>query len=80
MKSRTANHANWNLGRIVAILILLTATPLAFRVARATAADGSANSNEDAAIKQVVAGFSDGWNSHNASRRRREQEANPHGE
>jgi len=66
MKSRTANHANWNVGRFVAILILLTATPLAFRVARATAADGSANSNEDAAIKQVVAGFSDGWNSHNA--------------
>ncbi len=66
MKSNTANHANWNLGRFAAILILLMAAPMAFRVARAAAADGSANSNEDAAIKQVIAGFSDGWNSHNA--------------
>ncbi len=66
MKSNTANHANRNLGRFAAILILLTAAPMALRVARAAAADGSANSNEDAAIKQVIAGFSDGWNSHNA--------------
>jgi uncharacterized protein (TIGR02246 family) len=66
MKPNAANHANWNLGHFAAILILLMATPMALLAARAAAADGSATGNEDAAIKQVVAGFSDGWNSHNA--------------
>ncbi len=66
MRSNAVNPAIWNLGRFAAILIVLLAAPMALRVARATAADGSASSNEDAAIKQVVAGFSDGWNSHNA--------------
>jgi uncharacterized protein (TIGR02246 family) len=35
-------------------------------LARAAATDDSANSGEDAAVKQVVAGFSDGWNTHDA--------------
>jgi uncharacterized protein (TIGR02246 family) len=50
----------------VAILILLCSAPLAILSARAAAADDSANSGEDAAVKQVVAGFSEGWNTHDA--------------
>src|SRR5580658_6517576 len=34
--------------------------------APAAAADGSANSGDDAAIKDVVAAFSNGWNTHDA--------------
>jgi uncharacterized protein (TIGR02246 family) len=52
--------------RVVAILILLLATPLAIALARAAATDDAAPSGEDAAVRQVVAGFSDGWNGHDA--------------
>jgi len=62
MKTRPTNDAL----RFLAILILLFVTPLAIGLARASAADDSANSNEDAALKQVVAGFSNGWNTHDA--------------
>jgi uncharacterized protein (TIGR02246 family) len=66
MKTRSTNSAARDLGRFLAILILLFATPLAIGLARASAADDSANSGEDAALKQVVAGFSNGWNTHDA--------------
>lgn len=66
MKTKPTNAATRNLGRFVVILIVLFATPLAIGLARAAAADDSANSGEDAAVKQVVAGFSDGWNTHDA--------------
>jgi uncharacterized protein (TIGR02246 family) len=66
MKTRSTNSAAWDLGRFVAILILLFATPLAIGLAHASAADDSANSADDAALKQVVAGFSNGWNTHDA--------------
>jgi uncharacterized protein (TIGR02246 family) len=40
--------------------------PLAMTLTKTAAADESANSREDGAIKQVVAGFSAGWNTHDA--------------
>jgi uncharacterized protein (TIGR02246 family) len=54
--------------KFVAKVIVLLAMPLAIslaRVAAARPADSGATADE-AAIKQVVAGFSDGWNSHDA--------------
>jgi uncharacterized protein (TIGR02246 family) len=66
MKTRPTNAATRDLRRFAAILILLFATPLAISLARAAAMDDTANSGEDAAVKQVVAGFSDGWNTHDA--------------
>ncbi|HEV7967845.1 MAG TPA: SgcJ/EcaC family oxidoreductase [Candidatus Acidoferrales bacterium] len=66
MKTRATNYASQGPGRSVAILILLCSAPLAILSARAAAADDSANSGEDAAVKQVVAGFSEGWNTHDA--------------
>ena len=66
MKMRATNAATRDPRRFVAILILLFATPLAIGLARAAATDDTANSGEDAAVKQVVAGFSDGWNTHDA--------------
>jgi uncharacterized protein (TIGR02246 family) len=66
MKSRTKHAGTRDAKRFFAILILLLAAPLATGLARAAAAGDSANSREDAALKLVVAGFSDGWNTHNA--------------
>jgi uncharacterized protein (TIGR02246 family) len=66
MKKTATSVSSKNLRRLVAIVILLFATPLAIGFARAAAADDSANSSEDAALKQVVAGFSNGWNAHDA--------------
>ena len=66
MKTQATYAATRNPMRFLAILILLFATPLAIGLARAAAADDSANSADDAAVKQVVAGFSDGWNTHDA--------------
>jgi len=63
---KATNAARRKLARFAAVAILLFVAPLAMGWARAAAADGSANSREDAAIKQVVAGFSDGWNTHDA--------------
>src|ERR1700688_3731540 len=60
MKTRFANTAARDLRRFMAVAILLFAAPLAIGLARVAAADDSANSGEDAALKQVVAGFSDG--------------------
>jgi len=49
------------------ILLALLAMPTAFILARSTAAKpADAASADEAAIKQVVAGFSDGWNTHDA--------------
>jgi uncharacterized protein (TIGR02246 family) len=56
--------ATRNLGRIAAILILLLSAPLAIAVARAAA--DTAGGSEDDALKAVVAGFSNGWNTHDA--------------
>ena len=54
--------------KFMAILIALLAMPLAISLA-SDAAGKPANSGttaDETAIKQVVAGFSDGWNSHDA--------------
>lgn len=51
--------------RAMALLILLPAVALVMGAALA-AADDSARSGDDAAVKEVVAGFSNGWNSHDA--------------
>jgi len=54
--------------KILAIAVLFLAGPLAVSLARAAADNpGNAGAPEDeAAIKQVVAGFSNGWNNHDA--------------
>jgi uncharacterized protein (TIGR02246 family) len=59
---------NTRVERILAIAILFFVASLAIDLARA-AGDQPGNSGapeDDAAIRQVVAGFSDGWNSHDA--------------
>jgi uncharacterized protein (TIGR02246 family) len=65
MKTKIANPAPRNSRWIAPVLALLLAAPLATVFAHA-AADGSANAKEDAAIREVVAGFSNGWNTHDA--------------
>jgi len=55
-------------GKVLAIAILFVAAPLAVSLIR-VAADNSTHSGapeDEAAIKQVVAGFSEGWNNHDA--------------
>jgi len=59
---------NGRVAKAVAILVVLFAAPLATSLARDTtgqAAD-SGTAEDETAIRQVVAGFSDGWNSHDA--------------
>ena len=59
---------NTRVERILGIVLVFFAAILAIDLARA-AADHPGNSGapeDEAAIKQVVAGFSDGWNSHDA--------------
>ncbi len=53
--------------KLFTILLALVAMPFALTLARSTAAKpADAASADEAAIKQVVAGFSEGWNSHDA--------------
>jgi uncharacterized protein (TIGR02246 family) len=66
MKTRVTSAATRDRRWVVAILILLLAMPLAIGLARAAATDDAARSGEDAAVREVVAGFNDGWNSHDA--------------
>jgi uncharacterized protein (TIGR02246 family) len=55
-------------GEVLAIAVLLVAAPLAIGLARAAGDEArtSGNPEDDAAIRQVVAGFSNGWNTHDA--------------
>ena len=58
---------NTRVGRNLGIMLVALAVPVAIGLARAAADKGSAGSPEDeAAIRQVVAGFSSGWNNHDA--------------
>lgn len=66
MRNTTTKSATKNLTSVLGVLALLCAAPLAVSLARAAAADDSVNPSEDAAIKEVVAGFSNGWNTHDA--------------
>ena len=65
MKPKATIAKAKHLRGIVVLLALIAAAPLTIGIARA-AADGSANTAEDEAIKEVVAGFSNGWNTHDA--------------
>lgn len=51
---------------VVVLIVLLTIPAIRFCGQRSTNAADSAAAADDAAIKQVVSGFSDGWNSHDA--------------
>ena len=66
MKTKSAgaalNHLRW----IVVPLFLIFASLPALGPERAAAADESMNSPDEAAMKQVVAEFSNGWNTHDA--------------
>jgi uncharacterized protein (TIGR02246 family) len=66
MKTRAMNATARDLRLFLAILTLVFAAPLAMGAARAAAADDSASGPDDAALKEVVAGFSNGWNTHDA--------------
>ena len=58
------NARNKNLFTILTVLLVM---PLALLFARGTAAKpADSGAADETAIKQVVAGFSDGWNSHDA--------------
>src|SRR6202049_5192667 len=66
--SLEADIMNPKIAKLVAILIVLVAMPVAISFARDAAGrpSDSGAAAEDVAIKQVVAGFSDGWNTHDA--------------
>jgi uncharacterized protein (TIGR02246 family) len=66
MKTRAANAAAWDLAKSLAILILVFAAPMAIGAARTATADDSTSGADDAALKEVVAEFSNGWNTHDA--------------
>lgn len=66
MKIRAARGFYKNLAGLLVIALLALAAPAIVEPASAVGADDSANSREDAAIKEVVAGFSKGWNTHDA--------------
>jgi uncharacterized protein (TIGR02246 family) len=66
MKTRAAIAAMKDTRWIVGILFVLLATPLGVNLARAAAADDSMHGDEYAALKEVVAGFNTGWNTHDA--------------
>jgi uncharacterized protein (TIGR02246 family) len=58
---------NSRMTKFVVVLIVLLAIPaIQFCGQRSTKAADSGAAADDAAIKQVVSGFSDGWNSHDA--------------
>jgi uncharacterized protein (TIGR02246 family) len=66
MKMRAANTIKKILAGVLVVGALILAAPALIGLGRSVAADDSANSGEDAAIKEVVAGFSNGWNTHDA--------------
>ena len=66
MTTRMATAAIADPRRLVATLILMLALPLTISLARANATEDAKRSGDDAAVREVVAGFSDGWNRHDA--------------
>jgi uncharacterized protein (TIGR02246 family) len=62
-----ADIMNRRVNKLFTTLLALVAMPLALSLARSTATKPADSASADeAAIKQVVAGFSEGWNSHDA--------------
>lgn len=58
---------NTKMVKLVAVLIVLLSAPLATSFARSAASPAdSTSATDEAAIKQVVAGFNEGWNTHDA--------------
>jgi uncharacterized protein (TIGR02246 family) len=53
---------NW----VSAVVLMAIAALVAIGAERAIAADDASRGGDDAAVKQVVAGFSNGWNGHDA--------------
>jgi uncharacterized protein (TIGR02246 family) len=66
MTTRAASAAMRHPRSLAAILIAMLAAPLTIRVAHANATPDSSRTGDDAAVREVVAGFSDGWNRHDA--------------
>src|SRR5580693_6163032 len=66
MTTRTASTAATDPRSVVATLIVMLAVPLTISLAHANATEDSSRTGDDAAVRQVVAGFSDGWNRHDA--------------
>src|SRR6202021_2367050 len=66
MNTRASIAATLDPRRVLAILILVFAIALGIGFTRVASANESANSKDHAAIKEIVAGFSNGWNTHDA--------------
>jgi uncharacterized protein (TIGR02246 family) len=66
MTTRTASAAMRGPGWRAAVLIVMVAAPLTIGVARVNAGQDAQRKGDDAAVRAVVAGFSDGWNRHDA--------------
>lgn len=66
MKIRATAPGGRNIERFLVVSALTLAAFLSVGLAGAASADDSTNGAEDAAIKEVVAGFSNGWNTHDA--------------
>lgn len=63
MTTRVVSAATKDPKWLVAMLILVLAAPLTIAVARAISTE---EAGDDAAVREVVAGFSEGWNRHDA--------------
>src|ERR1700730_7856953 len=66
MTTRGASAAMRDSKSLAAILIVMLAVPLKISLPHANAAQDSRRASDDAAVREVVAGFSDGWNRHDA--------------
>ena len=66
MKTKSAVFTTSVLSWIVIPVFLVFASLASLGLARAAAADESMSSSDEAAIKDVVAGFSNAWNTHDA--------------
>jgi uncharacterized protein (TIGR02246 family) len=66
MTTRTTAAARRNQAWLVPILVLMIGVPLAISLPHANAKKDATTKGDDAAVREVVAGFSDGWNRHDA--------------
>ena len=66
MQKRRKHSSSANPIRMAAILILMCAVSLAARSLHAAADDDALHSANDEDVRKVVAGFSNGWNTHDA--------------